>query len=453
MYKIALVGRPNVGKSTIFNRLVDNNKAIVNNQPGITRDRKYGFARLVDLNFILIDTAGIDESLTSKTDIEIRNQTEIAIQDSDIIIFVIDARVGVLPVEKTFSKKLIKINKSVILLLNKSEGSAGFVGLSESISLGFDIRIPFSAEHGQGLTDLYDVLKNELVKQNCELNKEYQIKKNELIGSQIRIGFIGRPNTGKSTLINNIIGEKRLVTGHESGITRDSIEILWRMKKRSIFIVDTAGLRKKSRITKKLEMEMVSDTLKTIKYSNICILLIDGSRGFDKQDLTIARMVAGEGRGLVIAANMWDKVADKNKAKVKILYQLQKSFSQIKKIPVVFISGLYGKGIENLLEKIFDVEKRLDTRISTGRLNRWLIPIIQNYPPPLYKGKTNKIRYVTQVNVRPPTFAFFMSSPENLPNSYKRYLITSLMESYNLHGLPIRLILRKGKNPYGDITS
>ena len=451
MYTIALVGRPNVGKSTLFNRLVRSNKAIVNNMPGVTRDRKYGNATLVDLNFILIDTAGLDESLTGKTDTEIRYQTELAIEESDIIIFVIDSRVGVLPVEKFFSKKLIKLNKPVILLLNKSEGNRGLIGLSEGASLGFNTIIPFSAEHGEGLSDLYDVLRDKLENSKLDYKNKTNISDLENDMPLIRVGFIGRPNTGKSTLVNNIIGENRLVTGSEAGVTRDAIEVLWRYKDKSFCIIDTAGLRKKSKIVKPLEMEMVGDTLKTIKYSNVCVLLIDGSTGLDKQDLTIARMIVGEGRGLIIGANMWDKVEDKKDLKEKIYNQLQVSLSQIKKVPIVFMSGLYGNGIDNLVEIICDIEKRLKFRISTGKLNRWLMPIIENNPPPLYKGKKNSIRYITQVNVKPPTFAVFMSSPENLPESYKRFLMTSLMESFDLLGLPIRVMLRKGKNPYVDV--
>jgi GTP-binding protein len=278
-------------------------------------------------------------------------------------------------------------------------------------------------------------------------NKKDDVNKEEKL-TPVRVGFIGRPNTGKSTLVNNIIGQNRLVTGSEAGVTRDSIEILWSYKDRSICIVDTAGLRKKSKIVKPLEIEMVSDTLKTVKYSNVCVLLVDGTKGLDKQDLTIARMIAGEGRGLIIAANMWDKVDNKTKVKDMIYHQLQISLSQIKKIPVVFMSGLYGHGIESLLDMILEVEKKLNFRISTGKLNRWLTPIIESNPPPLYKGRKNSIRYITQVNVRPPTFAIFMSSPENLPTSYKRFLISSLMESFGLFGLPLRLMARKGKNPY-----
>ena len=337
MIKIALVGRPNVGKSTLFNRLVRSNKAIVNNLPGVTRDEKYGNASLVDLNFILIDTAGIDETLLVKLIPEIRLQTELAIDDSDFIIFVIDARVGVLPVEKSFAKNLIKLDKKVIVLLNKSEGSNGLIGLSESGSLGFRSVIPFSAEHGEGLSDLYDELRNNLDNDNQlnYTNKKDHINKEEK-DTPVRVGFIGRPNTGKSTLVNKIIGQNRLVTGSEAGVTRDAIEILWSYKNKSICFIDTAGLRKKSKVVKPLELEMVSDTLKTVKFSNVCVLLIDASKGLDKQDLTIARMIAGEGRGLIIAANMWDKVENKGLAKDKIYYQLEISLSQIKKYQLYF---------------------------------------------------------------------------------------------------------------------
>ena len=445
MIKVALVGRPNVGKSTIFNRLVGSGKAIVHNQPGVTRDRKYSNASLVDINFILIDTAGIEEKKTIDRDNEIFYQTESAINESDIIIFVVDGIVGILPVEKSFATNLIKKNKTVLVLINKCEGSKGLLGYTESTSLGFDINIPFSAEHGEGLIDLYHALNKTLKFKNHNISN-FVKKETE----KIRIGIVGRPNTGKSTLINNIIGEKRLVTGSEAGITRDSIEIPWSYKNNSFCIVDTAGLRKKSKILKTLEKHMVSDTLKSIKFSNICILLVNAKKGFDKQDLSIARMIIGEGRGLIIGANMWDQVEKKHEARQNIYNQLEKSLSQIKNVSVVFISGLHGQGINKLMDFTLDVKRRLDTRISTGKLNRWLLPIIENNPAPLYKGKTNRIRYITQVNIRPPTFAFFISSPENLPNSYKRYLTSILANEFNLFGLPIRIMLRKGNNPYVD---
>ena len=447
MLKIVLVGRPNVGKSTLFNRLVRSDKAIVNNQPGVTRDRKYGQGSLVDLNFILIDTAGIDDWFTKNTANQSKTQTLFALEDSDIIIFVIDGRVGVLPIEKIFAKNLIKTNKPLLVLVNKSEGHQGFVGLSDSASLGIDNVIPFSAEHGEGLSDLYDALKEKIETENKTINENNGLNTNDN-KSSIRIGIIGRPNTGKSTLINNIIGQKRLVTGVDAGITRDSIEVSWSYKNYPISIIDTAGLRRKAKVTNVLEKDMVNDTLKTIKFSDICILLIDASKAIDKQDLTIARMIIGEGRGLIIGANMWDKVINKNKIKEEILNQLKISLSQIKKISIIFMSGLHTKGIENLFDTVLDIKKRLSIRISTGKLNRWLAPIIENNPPPLYKGKKNNIRYITQVNVKPPTFAVFMSSPDNLQNSYKRFLASTLMQDFNLSGLPIRIMYRKGSNPY-----
>ena len=449
MLKIVLVGRPNVGKSTLFNRLVRSDKAIVNNQPGVTRDRKYGRGSLVDLNFILIDTAGIDDWFEINTENQSESQTLFAIEDSDIIIFVIDGRVGVLPVEEILAKNLIKTNKSIIVLVNKSEGSQGLVGLSDSASLGIDNVIPFSAEHGEGLSNLYDALKEKIEFENKKIYKNNGLNTHEK-KSSIRIGIIGRPNTGKSTLINNIIGQKRLVTGVDSGITRDSIEVLWNYKNYPISIIDTAGLRRKAKVINILEKDMVNDTLKTIKFSDICVLLVDASKAIDKQDLTIARMIIGEGRGLIIGANMWDKVIDKSIIKEKIYNQLKISLSQIKKISIIFMSGLQTQGIENLFDTVLDIKKRLNIRISTGKLNRWLAPIIENNPPPLYKGKKNNVRYITQVNVRPPTFAVFMSSPDNLQNSYKRFLASSLMQDFDLAGLPIRIMYRKGSNPYVD---
>ncbi len=446
MLKVVLVGRPNVGKSTLFNRLVRAEKAIVNNQPGVTRDRKYGHGNLVDLSFILIDTAGLDESLKGCTEYQIMNQSQLAINDSDIIFFVIDGREGVLPVEKTFARNLKKQNKPVIVLINKSEGANGLIGLSEASSLGFENVIPISAEHGEGLPDLYDVLKD-----NFEVDKKFTPTNiSDYIYKKVptRVSVIGRPNTGKSTLVNNIIGENRLVTGSDAGITRDSIEVKWDYKNQPFCLIDTAGLRRKSKVTKILEKDMVNDTLKSIKFSDICILLVDASENIDKQDLTIARMIIGEGRGIIIGANKWDKVKNQKVIRNNIFNQLEISLSQIKQIPIVFMSGLHNKGIEKLFEKILNLNEKLETRITTGKLNRWLSTIIENNPPPLYKGRKNNIRYITQVNVKPPTFALFMSSPDDLPNSYKRYLLSSIVKTFDLFGVPIRIILRKGNNPY-----
>ena len=446
MLKVVLVGRPNVGKSTLFNRLVRSQKAIVNDQPGVTRDRKYGQGKLADLEFTLIDTAGIDDSLKGRIENKIKEQSNFAIHDANVIFFLIDGREGVLPIERSLAINLKKTNKPIIVLVNKSEGSKGLIGISESASLGFDIVIPISAEHGEGLPDLYDVLKSNLHNQNIKITQD-DIFLN-LENAPIRVSIIGRPNTGKSTLVNNIIGENRLVTGSEAGITRDSIEIEWNYKKQTFCLIDTAGLRRKSKITKILEKHMVSDTLKSIKFSDICVLLIDASQNIDKQDLTIARMIIGEGRGIVIGANKWDKVTDQNSIKNEIINQLSISLSQIKKIPIVFLSGIHNKGIENLFDKIIFTNQKLSSRITTGKLNRWLSTILENNPPPLYKGKQNNIRYITQVNVKPPTFALFMSSPNDLPNSYRRFLLGSIVKTFDLQGVPIRIMFRKGNNPY-----
>ena len=446
MLKVVLIGRPNVGKSTLFNRLARSQKAIVNDEPGVTRDRKHAHGNLVDLNFIIIDTAGIDDSLKGITENNIRQQSKFAIEESNIIFFIIDGRVGVLPVEKILAKNLKKQNKPVVVLINKSEGSKGLLGLSEATSLGFDDVIPISAEHGEGLADIYDFLKENLKLENSEIYQKEVSNSNK--NYPIRISVTGRPNTGKSTLINNIIGENRLVTGADAGITRDAIEIDWNYKNQTFCLIDTAGLRRKSKVTKNLEKDMISDTLKSIKFSQICILLVDASKNIDKQDLTIARMIIGEGRGIIIGANKWDKVTCQKTIKDNIVNQLSSSLSQIKEIPIVFMSGLHNKGIEKLFEKIFYVNEKLNTRITTGKLNRWLSTLIKNNPPPLYKGRQNNIRYITQVNIKPPTFALFMSSPDNLPTSYKRYLLSSITKAFDLFGIPIRIMLRKGNNPY-----
>ena len=446
MLKVVLIGRPNVGKSTLFNRLARSQKAIVNDEPGVTRDRKHAHGNLVDLNFIIIDTAGIDDSLKGITENNIRQQSKFAIEESNIIFFIIDGRVGVLPVEKILAKNLKKQNKPVVVLINKSEGSKGLLGLSEATSLGFDDVIPISAEHGEGLADIYDFLKENLKVENSKIYQN--TVSNNYKQSPIRISVTGRPNTGKSTLLNNIIGENRLVTGTDAGITRDSIEIDWHYKNQTFCLIDTAGLRRKSKVTKNLEKDMINDTLKSIKFSQICILLVDASKNIDKQDLTIARMIIGEGRGIIIGANKWDKVTGQKTIKDNIVNQLSSSLSQIKEIPIVFMSGLHNKGIEKLFEKIFYVNEKLNTRITTGKLNRWLSTLIKNNPPPLYKGRQNNIRYITQVNIKPPTFALFMSSPDNLPTSYKRYLLSSITKAFDLFGIPIRIMLRKGNNPY-----
>ena len=446
MLKVVLIGRPNVGKSTLFNRLARSQKAIVNDEPGVTRDRKHAHGNLVDLNFIIIDTAGIDDSLKGITENNIRQQSKFAIDESNIIFFIIDSRVGVLPVEKILAKNLKKQNKPVVVLINKSEGSKGLLGLSEATSLGFEDVIPISAEHGEGLADIYDFLKENLKVENSKIYQN--TVSNNYKQSPIRISVTGRPNTGKSTLLNNIIGENRLVTGTDAGITRDSIEIDWHYKNQTFCLIDTAGLRRKSKVTKNLEKDMINDTLKSIKFSQICILLVDASKNIDKQDLTIARMIIGEGRGIIIGANKWDKVTCQKTIKDNIVNQLSSSLSQIKEIPIVFMSGLHNKGIEKLFEKIFYVNEKLNTRITTGKLNRWLSTLIKNNPPPLYKGRQNNIRYITQVNIKPPTFALFMSSPDNLPTSYKRYLLSSITKAFDLFGIPIRIMLRKGNNPY-----
>ena len=468
---LAIVGRPNVGKSTLFNRLTGTRHAIVDDQPGVTRDRREGDGRLAEMRFRLIDTAGLEKAKSGSLEDRMRQQTELAVSQADITLLVIDGRAGLLPDDLYFARQIRRSGTAVVVLANKCEGKAGLETLAEAWQLGLGAAVPVSAAHGDGLSDLYDAILDQARHQGLEqalFGEEDAASSStqgseELAGSEdepdvwideaasdaIRIAVVGRPNMGKSTLVNALIGEQRLLTGPEAGITRDAITLPFAWRGQDYQLVDTAGIRRQARVTEKVERLMVNDAQRAIQFARVCVLMLDARQPPHRQDMVIARQITDEGRALVIAANMWDDVADKQAAMQLINDRLETSLAQVRGVPVVPISGLYGRGLDRLMQTVEDVHKLWNTRISTGRLMRWLEPMLEAHPPPMSQGRRLRIRYMTQVRTRPPTFALFASRPVDLPDSYLRYLIGGLRADFGLSGIPIRMLLRKGsENPY-----
>ncbi len=472
-FTIAIAGRPNVGKSTLFNRLTKTRHAIVSDEPGVTRDRRDGEATLASMKFRLIDTAGLEKAKAGSLQDRMRQQSQVAIEMADISLMLIDAKSGILPDDAYFASQLRRSGAPVILVANKCEGKKGAEALAEAWQLGLGAPIPISAEHGEGLIDLYDsilALATDLGK-NDELFDDEEELQEPIIFSEgsfseddeatpdiweedaepeapVRIAVVGRPNMGKSTLVNTLLGEGRLLTGPEAGITRDSIMVPFSFNNKPYEIVDTAGIRRSARISEKVEKLMVNDAQRAIQFAKVCILMLDARQPLHKQDMTIARHIADEGRALIIAANMWDDVKDKSVSIKQINDRLQTSLAQLRGVPVVPISGLYGTGLERLFQSVQMIKSIWQLRISTGRLNRWLEVMLEAHPPPLVQGRRLRIRYMTQIKSRPPTFALFVSRPADLPESYLRYLIGGLRDEFGLTGIPVRMVMRKGKNPY-----
>ena len=468
----AIVGRPNVGKSTLFNRLTGTRHAIVDDQPGVTRDRREGEGRLAEMRFRLIDTAGLEKAKAGTLKDRMRLQTEAAVQQADITLLVIDGRAGLLPDDLYFAQQIRRSGTSVVLLANKCEGRIGIETLAEAWQLGLGPAVPVSAAHGDGLSDLYDALLDQARQMGLEaalfgedqpdLSDDEDVQNpvadpddghdmwiDEAAYEPIRIAVVGRPNMGKSTLVNALIGEKRLLTGPEAGITRDAITLPFVWREQNYQLVDTAGIRRQARVTDKVERLMVGDAQRAIQFARVCILMLDARQPPHRQDMVIARQITDEGRALVIAANMWDDVADKQAAMQRINDRLETSLAQVRGVPVVPVSGLYGRGLDRLIQTVDDIHRLWNTRISTGRLNRWLEPMLEAHPPPMSQGRRLRIRYMTQVRTRPPTFALFASRPVDLPESYLRYLIGGLRADFSLSGIPVRMLLRKGsENPY-----
>ena len=444
-FTVAIVGRPNVGKSTLFNRLVGRRLALVDDTPGVTRDRREGDARIAGENFRVIDTAGLDDAKGDALEARMRSQTERALEDADVVLLLYDARAGVTPLDKHFADWLRERGKPVILGANKCESTAASAGLYESYSLGFGDPVAISAEHGDGMADLLVALLPYLDAVGEAPNDDGE----DGASKPLQLAIIGRPNTGKSTLVNRLIDEDRLLTGPEAGITRDSITVDWTYDGRPLQLVDTAGLRRRARVNDKLEKLSTVDTMRTIRYANVAVLMLDAAVMLEKQDLTIGRQVIEEGRALVIAANKWDAVTDRDAALRLLRDRLQTSMPQVRGIPVVTISALEGRNLDKLMQAVFSIYDIWNKRVSTARLNAWLDLMVAAHPPPLAgSGRRIRLRYMTQVKSRPPTFAIWASRPEELPDSYQRYLVNGLREDFGFEGVPLRLQFRKGKNPY-----
>lgn len=479
MKTIVLVGRPNVGKSTLFNRMVGKALAIVDDQPGVTRDWRDAEASLFDTTIRLLDTAGWDKGEKGSLTDRMRENTEQALKQAHAAIFVVDGDAGATPVDEAFAKLLRKSGKPVVIAVNKCDRKSARASIPDFWRLGFDEPIGFSAVHGDGLSDLYHAIlallpkdaphdpslllheeevadptqpaTNDFDLDALEGDEFFEFQETEIDESlPLKVAVIGRPNAGKSTLINSILGEDRLLTGPEAGITRDAIAVEWNWQGRKFRLVDTAGLRRKSRVVDTLEKRAGFESLRAIRLAQVVVLLVDGTLGFDKQEQALADLVVREGRGLVVAFNKLDAVEDSKELREESAWRLQKGLGQLPDVPVVFLSGIYGRGLDRLFKEITHTFDRWQGRVSTGKLNRWVAAAESKHPPALVNGRPNRLRYMTQIKSRPPTFVLWCSRPDAMGDDYQRYLINGLRRDFDLGGIPIRLMLRTSKNPYAN---
>lgn len=438
---VAIAGRPNVGKSTLFNRLSGRRTAIVDDTPGVTRDRKEAPAELGGRQVILVDTAGLEEAPPDSIAGRMRQSSEAAVAQASLILFVIDARVGVTPADQHFAQWLRKQDKPVLLLANKAEGRAGEGGLYEAYSLGLGDPLPISSEHGEGFSDLHDAIE-ALLPEAPEVDDAQK---------PLQLAIIGRPNAGKSTLLNRLVGQARMITGPEAGLTRDAVGVDFYDSDKPVRLVDTPGLRRKARIEERLEKLSVSASIEALKMAEAVVLVLDATLGLDAQDLTIARLVEREGRALVIALNKWDAAEDREAARRGVADRLMASLAQMKGVSVVPISALTGAGVDKLMPAVWKTHERWNARVPTGALNRWFETMLERHQPPLVEGRRLKLRYITQAKARPPTFILFGTRAETTPEDYRRYLVNGLREDFDLQGTPIRLHCRgSGENPYAE---
>lgn len=471
-FKVAIIGRPNVGKSTLFNRLAGRKLALVDDTPGVTRDRRVHAGKLYDLRFDVIDTAGLEDAAASSLEGRMRAQTEAAIDEADLVIFIMDARAGIMPDDRTFADVVRRTGKPVVLAANKSESRSSEGGAIEAWELGLGEPIPISAEHGQGMADLRHAIVEALGEDralaedeedeapgiaisdgligediedpDAEIVPEYDITK------PLRIAIVGRPNAGKSTLINTMLGEERLLTGPEAGITRDSISVDWEWRGRRIKLFDTAGMRRKAKVQEKLEKLSVADGLRAIRFAEIVIIVFDATIPFEKQDLQIADLIIREGRAPVLAFNKWDLIENRQELLAELREKTERLLPQVRGLQAVTISGETGRGLDKLMEAVEKTHRVWNRRISTGKLNRWLEGVLAHHPPPAVAGRRLKIKYITQVKTRPPGFVLSCSRPDAMPQSYIRYLINGLRETFEMPGVPIRIALRAPDNPFAS---
>ncbi len=444
---VAIVGRPNVGKSTLFNRLVGRRLALVDDTPGVTRDRREGSAEFDGVEMTVLDTAGFEDADPQSLSGRMRAQSEAAVAEADIVLFVIDGRAGVTPTDHQFADLLRRAGKPVVLAVNKSEGKAAEAGLYDAYALGLGEPIAISAEHAGGIGELHEAVVAAARELPQEADREAGADGAEW---PVKIAVVGRPNAGKSTLVNRLIGAERLLTGPEAGITRDAIAVDWDWRGRPVRLIDTAGLRRKARIHERLEKLSVGDALRAIRFAEVVVLVIDAEHPFEKQDLQIAEHVVNEGRALVLALNKWDTVGEPDRRLAELRAEADRLIAQVRGVALVPVSALTGRGLDRLMGAVFDAHEKWNRRVSTGELNRWFAALIDHHPPPAVAGRRIKLRYVTQASTRPPTFIAFSSRADALPESYRRYLLNGLRETFDLVGVPVRLHLRKPDNPYAS---
>ena len=455
--QVVIIGRPNVGKSTLFNRLVGKRLALVDDQPGVTRDRRFGEAGLRGLEFQAVDTAGWEDEEPDSLPGRMRAQTEVSLKDADAALFVIDARAGLTPLDEEIGRWLREQEVPVVLVANKAEGSAGDAGILESYALALGEPVPVSAEHGEGIADLYEALAPLIADKQPDALLQARDEGDEDDGDPSRplqLAIVGRPNAGKSTLINRLLGEDRLLTGPEAGITRDSIAVEWTWadpatgETRPIKLIDTAGMRKKAKVDDKLEKLAVADARRAVDFAEVVVLLLDATRGLEVQDLKIANLVQEEGRALMVAINKWDVAEDPSALFNGVRAALDEGLAQLKGVPLLAVSAMTGKGLDQMLAAAFDIREQWSRRVPTAALNRWFDSALEANPPPAPGGKRIKLRYVTQIKTRPPSFVVFGTRLDDLPASYERYLVNSIRKDLGFGAVPVRLTLRSPKNPF-----